>query len=79
MLYGVIWLITAPLRLLPNATLPDSITTAISTANTYLAAINFILPLSTFLTIFGIILTIETFILIYKLINWLIRKIPTIN
>lgn len=79
MLYGVIWLITAPLRLLPNASLPVSISQAINSANTYLSAINFIFPLSTFLIIFGIILSIETFIIIWKIINWIIKKIPTIS
>lgn len=79
MLYGVIWLITAPIRLLPNATLPDNVSSAISTVNTYLAAVNLVFPVSTFLTIFGIILVIETFILLYKIIMWLIKKIPGIS
>lgn len=79
MLYGVVWLITAPLRLLPNASLSPSISEAIISANSYLSAINFVFPLSTFLIIFGIILSIETFIIIWKIVNWLIKKIPTIS
>jgi len=79
MLYGVVWLVSSPLRLLPNATLPSNLASAITTASTYLAAINFVFPVATFITIFGLILGIETFIILYKIINWVIRKIPTIN
>lgn len=79
MLYYVILLFTSPLRLLPDATLPSGLTSAIATANTYIRAIDFVFPVSTFLTILGLILGIETFIILFKIINWLIRKIPGIN
>jgi hypothetical protein len=77
--YLLILAITSPLRLFPDTTLPANLTSAITTASTYLTAINFVFPVATFITIFSLILGIETFIILYKIINWVIRKIPTIN
>jgi hypothetical protein len=77
--YLFIYGLTAPLRYLSDVSLPVDLTNAIQTTNSYLASINFIFPVSTFLTIFTLILTIEGFIILYKIINWLIRKIPTID
>lgn len=79
MLYGVIWVLISPFRLLPNASLPANITSAITTANTYISAIDFIFPVATFITVFGLILTIEAFIILWKILNWIIHKIPTIS
>jgi len=77
--YLFIYGLTAPLRYLNDVSLPADLTNAIQTTNSYLASINFIFPVSTFLEIFTLILAIEGFIILYKIINWLIRKIPTID
>jgi hypothetical protein len=77
--YLFIYTLTAPLRLFNDVSLPNDLVNAIQTTNSYLRSINFIFPVSTFLTILSLILTIEGFIILYKIINWLIRKIPTIN
>ena len=79
LLYGVIWLITSPVRLFSDVVLDSNITSSIATASTYLGGLNSVLPISTLLSVFGIFLTIEVAILFWKGINWLIRKIPTIN
>lgn len=79
LVFQFIQLITLPLRILPDATLPANITSAITTTNAYLSAIDFIFPVATFITIFGTILGIETFIILWKIINWIIHKIPTIS
>jgi len=79
LLWGVIYGLTYPLRILSDVSLSSDFTSAISTANNYIAGLNYILPLPTLITIIGLFLVIEAFILLYKLINWLIRKIPTIN
>jgi len=68
-----------PIKLLPDATLPSEFTSAITTANDYLAGINMILPLNTLLIIFGLFLGIEGTIFIYKFVMWILKKIPTIN
>jgi hypothetical protein len=78
-LYLFIWGITAPLRLLPNVTLPANITAAIGSANSYLSAIDFVFPTGAFVTIFGVIIGIEILLFLYKIIMWIIRKIPGIS
>jgi len=67
------------LNLLPDVSLSDNINSAVGTASGYLAALNVIAPVNTLLTIIGLFLTIEGIILLIKIINWFIRKIPTIN
>ena len=79
LLYAVIWLITSPVRLLSDVTLDANIGGAISTASTYLGGLNAVVPVGTILAVFGIFLVVEVAILVWKGINWLIRKIPTIN
>jgi hypothetical protein len=78
-IYGFIWAITSPLRLLPDTTLPANIVSAIASANSYLSAIDFIFPTGSFVTIFATIIGIEVLIMLYKIIMWIIRKIPGIN
>lgn len=80
-LYGIVFTITSPIRLLPNVSLPDNIISSISSGNNYIAAIYLILPytIAALLIALGIVITIEGFILLFKIMNWLIRKIPTIS
>lgn len=78
-LYIFIWGITAPLRLLPNVSLPANITSAIASANSYLSAIDLIFPTGAFVTIFDVIIGIEILLFLYKIIMWTIRKIPGIS
>lgn len=77
--YLFVFAVTSPLRLLSDVSLSADLISAISTANTYIAAVDFIFPVTTFLTILGLVLTIEAFIVLYKIIIWVIRKIPTIS
>ena len=77
--YGFLSLLLAPISGLADVSLDPNIHSSLLTARTYLANMNIVLPISTLLAVFGLILGIETFILLYKVINWLIRKIPTIN
>lgn len=79
LLYGVILVLTAPFRLLSNVSLSSDLTATITTAGSYLKAVNSILPIDTLLAIFGIILGYEVVILTYKIIMWIIKKIPGIN
>jgi len=67
------------LNLFPTTSISDDVLNSIQTANTYIAGLNIILPVYTILTILGLTLTIEGVILTIKIINWFIRKIPTIN
>ena len=76
-LYGIIWTLTYPIRILNDVSLPSDITSAISTANGYLYALDYIVPVSTLLAIFALYLTIEGAILTWKALNWLLRRLPT--
>jgi hypothetical protein len=67
------------LNLFPDVSLSDSVSSAVNTASTYISSLNIILPVSTLIAIVGLVLTIEGVILIIKIVNWFIRKIPTIN
>jgi hypothetical protein len=65
--------------LFPDVSLSDSVSSAVATASTYISGLDIILPVSTLIAIVGLILTIEGVIVLIKIINWFIRKIPTIN
>ena len=78
-LFGSFSLLLYPIKILPNASLPAELTSALNTSSEYLAGINMLLPLNTLFTIFALFLGIELSIFIYKLIMWAIKKIPTIN
>jgi hypothetical protein len=79
LLYLVVLLITAPLRALSDVVLNTNIANAITTASSYIGGLSAVIPIGTILGVFGVFLTVEVGILVWKGINWLIRKIPTIN
>lgn len=66
-------------NLLPDASISDGLSSAVSTAGGYLASVDSILPIYSLMVMVGIFLSIELFILSIKIINWFIRKIPTIS
>jgi hypothetical protein len=74
-------IVTAFLNLFPIAetSFLTNISNAVSTASGYLSAIDYFAPVSTLLTIVGLFIGIEIIILLIKIINWIIRKIPTIS
>ena len=67
-----------PLQAFSDVNLNNDLINALNQAGQYLGYLNFILP-SSFYTVFGFVLGFEVFIVLFKVINWLIRKIPTIN
>jgi hypothetical protein len=79
-LYSVInTILSALFSGVSDVSLPAGIASALTTAGSYLSAFDFIVPISSILAVFGVILTIETAIILFKALNWIIRKIPTIN
>jgi len=78
-LYTIYNAVSAFFSLFPVAYLTDSVASSVSTANGYLSALNFIVPVAPLVSIIGLFLSIEVIILTIKIINWFIRKIPTIN
>jgi hypothetical protein len=81
LLYGIVYLILYPIRLLPDVSLPSGITSAVTTVSGYLAALYAVLPITTtaLMAVLGLFLTAEAAILTYKGIMWLVRKIPGIG
>jgi hypothetical protein len=80
-IYGAIWVLTSPIRLLPDASLSSSISSAITTISGYIAAMYSVLPTTTvtLISLITIVITLETAVLTYKGIMWIIRKIPGIS
>ena len=78
LIYLVLLLITAPLRLLPDASLPAVFAGNIATISAYTAAIGQIMPYSIqgLLAALGGIIGIELGIFAYKGVMWLIHRIP---
>ena len=78
-LHSVIEILLSPLSLLPDATIPPDLLTAISNASGYLTVFNSFVPVTTLLAVVSAVLVVEGFIIGYKVIMWLIKKIPTIS
>lgn len=78
-LYGFVYLITAPIRLFADVSLPAAINDTISSVGSNLALLNQVLPVSTIITILGIMISIEVAIFIYKGIRWIYSKIPGVS
>lgn len=79
LVYGFIFLITSPIRLLPDVALDSNFGSSLTTAGGYLHPLNIILPVDTMLQILLISLGIELAYLMFKVIMWVIAKIPTLN
>lgn len=68
-----------PLKLLPDASLPDSFINAMTSASAYITPLNSFLPIDTIILIIGLVISIEVIVNAFILINWAIKKIPTIS
>lgn len=79
LIYYIVFALTSPFRLLPDASLSSSLTSAISTANGYISSFNSFFPTSTMLQVIAAILVIEVAALSYKLIMWVLTKIPGVS
>jgi hypothetical protein len=76
LLYWILMLITLPLRVLPDATLPSEFTGTIATASGYIMFMEDLVPMQNILQYLGLIVLFEVGILSWKLINWVLRRIP---
>jgi len=74
----IIKLLLLPFNFFGDVSLSSDITGALAQAGQYLGFLNFILP-SSFYAVLIFVLGVEVVIVLFKIINWLIRKIPTIN
>lgn len=81
LIYGIILVITSPLRLLSDVSQPAIFSSTISQANSYLATGYTWLPymINTLLLTWGLFIALELAIFIYKGFMWIIKKIPGIS
>jgi len=80
MIYYVIWLFTSPFLLLNDVVINTDFSNSLNNAISYAQAINSFFPVSELIyTIVGVFLLYESGYFLLKLINWVLRKIPSIN
>jgi len=77
--YWIIEVLSFPIRIFDDVVLPADFADAIADAGVAFDLISTVFPVSSMLAITAIFITIETAILLWNGVNWLIRKIPTIN
>lgn len=79
-IYYIIWLLSSLFLLANDVSINGAFSSSIATAMSYAQAINKIFPVSELLyTIVGVFLAYEIAYFGWKIINWVIRKIPTIS
>lgn len=76
LLYWILIIITAPLRLFPDAQLPVEITGAIGTGASYIMFFEDLVPIQNILQALGLILGLEGAIIAWRIANWTLRRIP---
>lgn len=75
-IYAFMWVFLQ----LPDVSLPDHFKNSLLAGYSYAQAINTILPIYELVTsICVVFLAYEGYYLLLKIINWIIRKIPSIN
>jgi hypothetical protein len=79
LLYLSLNFLLTPIRNSADVPQSNTVTNAVSTASGYISSLNTYLPMSTLIAILGLVLLIEGFYLGHRLVNWAIRKIPTIS
>lgn len=79
-IYWLIYAIFGVFLFLPDVSLPIEFTSNVASALSYAQAINSFIPFSElFYVIGGVFLIYEGYYLLLKIVNWIIRKIPSIQ
>jgi len=78
-IFGVLYIVTAPLRALPDVSLPSGVTSALDSASGLLSSVDSFLPVDTMLTVLGSVLIIEALVVSYRIIVWVLTKIPGLS
>jgi hypothetical protein len=76
-IFGVLFAITSPIRLLSDVSEISSIGSAVTVASSYLHGLNIFLPVTDILAILFVIIVYETGYFGFKIIYWIIKRIPT--
>lgn len=75
----VVLVLTFPIRLLDDVVLDANIVAAFSDAGESYDILSTVFPIATIVAVTALLVTVELSILVWHAINWLIRKIPTVN
>lgn len=75
----VIAVVVYPIAILPDATLPDSVNTAIQSSSMYYSTANQVFPMSTLLLLLFLLISIEGFVFIYKTFRLAGKHVPGIS
>lgn len=75
--FGLVNVITIPLRSAADVSLPSSLLGAISSIGAYLIALDTYIPISTIIAILALVLIVDTSIFGYKLTMWVVKRFPT--
>ena len=65
------------ISLLPKMPVTSSLSTAVTTANSYISALNWIIPVDTLLHILDIFIGFEGTYLTFKITMWVLKRLPT--
>lgn len=76
-IYGLVYGLTSPLRLLEDVTLNTSLSSAAINAYNYINTIVDLFPTLTLITVFLIYIAVHNYMSIYKFIQFILRRIPT--
>lgn len=79
LLYGVMLLLTFPIRNLADVVIDPAIVTSIADASVALGTLATVFPVNTLITVTGLYLATQLSILVWHGANWLYRKIPFLN
>ena len=77
LVYNLVYLITLPIRLLPDINMDSSFANAMTTASGYLKSMDSFIPVATLIFIIKLYIVIELGYLTYKGIMWFIKRFPT--
>lgn len=72
-------LINAIVSLLPSLSIPSQITGSLQQLVTMISALSFFVPINDLLFSIAFIIAFKSFGLGWYVINWIVRKIPTIS
>ena len=73
-IFGFVYLLVS---LLPLINVNSAFGQALHTGSSFIMATNNYLPLPTILFVIGLTLVVENHILIYKVLQWVLKRLPT--
>lgn len=78
-LFAIIYVVTAPIRLLPDVTSTSFGVSQIATISGWVSSAVAILPMTQLFIIIGLMLAIENHVILYRALMWVITKIPGVS